>query len=193
MSQIDASPAAAENLPPSSLIATAIFLTTEVMFFAGLLSAYLVLRAGAPDWPPENQPFLPITATALNTLTLIGSAVTINYAVRAAREGEHEDTFLWLMMTFGLGVIFLSIQGAEWVKLVGQGLTLSSSSYGATFYTLIGAHALHVAAAVIALLVLARRASFEKGRSLVNALEAGQLYWFFVVALWLVLFAVVYP
>jgi cytochrome c oxidase subunit 3/cytochrome o ubiquinol oxidase subunit 3 len=90
--------------------------------------------------------------------------------------------------------VFLVVQGSEWVRLLRHGLTLSTGVYASTFYTLIGTHAAHVAAAVVWLggvLVLARRGRFDGGAS--TAVEVCAVYWAFVCVLWLVLFALVYP
>ncbi|MEO2004632.1 MAG: cytochrome c oxidase subunit 3, partial [Candidatus Poribacteria bacterium] len=51
----------------------------------------------------------------------------------------------WLGVTWVLGALFLGVQGFEWIGLIGHGLTMTSSVYGALFYTVIGFHALHVA------------------------------------------------
>ncbi|MCL6554702.1 MAG: cytochrome c oxidase subunit 3, partial [Firmicutes bacterium] len=70
---------------------------------------------------------------------------------------------------------------------------MSSGAYGATFYTLIGAHAVHVLGALIWLAVTTRR--LARGRLLgprPAALRACAFYWHFVVALWPVLYVSVY-
>jgi heme/copper-type cytochrome/quinol oxidase subunit 3 len=96
-------------------------------------------------------------------------------------------------VTASLGSVFLIVQGSEWVRLVGFGLTLSSGIYGALFYLLIGCHALHVAFAVIWLLVvfaLAMRERFSAARHV--GVELCAIYWIFVVGLWPILYALVY-
>ncbi|MGH7290897.1 MAG: cytochrome c oxidase subunit 3, partial [Myxococcota bacterium] len=88
---------------------------------------------------------------------------------------------------------FLAVQGVEWVRLVHHGLTLSAGMYGATFYTLIGTHAMHVLGAVTWLGVVglwAWRGRLVGGDD--TAVDACTIYWLFVCALWLVLFAMVY-
>jgi heme/copper-type cytochrome/quinol oxidase subunit 3 len=85
--------------------------------------------------------------------------------------------------------LFLSVQGYEWLQLIRDGLTISTGIYGATFYTLIGCHALHVLAAVVWLSVLWRRV--RKQVSLVQ-IDICRMYWQYVCALWVVLFALVY-
>jgi heme/copper-type cytochrome/quinol oxidase subunit 3 len=168
----------------------AIFISTEVMFFAGLISAFVVLRAQAIGWPPLDQPRLPVEVTGLNTAVLLASGWTMHRAVAAFRSGEPGFVRrLWI--TAGLGVLFLAVQGFEWVRLVSFGLTTSSSLYGATFYTLVGAHGLHVLAAVAVLLFAVRKAA-RAGYGLTSALEPIQMYWMFVVAVWPVLYLLVY-
>ena len=92
-----------------------------------------------------------------------------------------------------LGGIFLVIQGFEWLRLIHFGLTLSSSVYGGLFYTLIGFHGLHVAGALIWLLVVfvqAKQKRFSKERHV--GLQICGMYWTFVVALWPLLYGLVY-
>jgi heme/copper-type cytochrome/quinol oxidase subunit 3 len=170
-----------------------IFLGTEAMFFAGLISAFLILKAGSGVWPPMDQPRLPVEITALNTLVLLASAYTMHRAVRGIRAGQQKPLINWLATTGALGTIFLGVQGTEWIRLVNYGLTFTSSNYGATFYTLIGAHGLHVFAAVIVLAVVFLRALQQKYSALHhNGLELCRLYWFFVVGIWPVLYGLVY-
>jgi len=165
----------------------------ESMFFGALVIAFLQLRLGAPVWPPPGQPRLPVGLTAVNTLVLLGSSWTLRRALRAVRADDRTDLVRWLGWTWGLGVLFLVIQGVEWTRLVHFGLRVSSGIYGATFYTLIGVHGAHVLGAAAWLggvLWLARRGRFTRARHV--ALECCAMYWHFVVALWPVLYMLVY-
>ena len=85
-------------------------------------------------------------------------------AVRAIRRGNTQGLVEWLRVTALLGLIFLSVQGYEWARLLQFGLTLSSSVYGATFYTIIGCHAAHVFGAVIWLLIILAMAKKQQFR-----------------------------
>jgi cytochrome c oxidase subunit 3 len=162
----------------------------ESMLFAGLIGMYLVFRLSALTWPPADQPRLPLIVTTLNTLVLFASLVPLTRAVRAdsgvARARQVGLTAL-------LGATFVLIQGIEWVRLVQHGLTLGSSIYGATFYMLIGCHALHVLTGALWIAitaVLARGDAFEEQHP--AALEMSGIYWYFVCGLWGVLFPLVY-
>jgi cytochrome c oxidase subunit 3 len=176
-----------------SVLGMLIFLGTEAMFFAGLISAFLILRAGSGDWPPAGQPRLPVGVTGVNTLFLLLSGYTVHRAVAAVRGGRATAMRRWLLATALLGGIFLGVQGSEWIRLVSFGLTFTSSLYGATFYTLIGAHGLHVAVAMVALLFVLARA--WRGRYTTEnhtGVSLIRMYWFFVVGIWPVLYVLVY-
>jgi len=165
----------------------------EVMFFGGLVSAFLVLRVTAAQWPPPLQPRLPVGVTGVNTLVLLASSVAMVAAIRALERDDARALVRRLLVTGGLGAAFLLVQGYEWVRLVGYGLTVSSGAYGSTFYTVIGTHAAHVVAAVVWVGVsalLAAGGRFADGRT--GPVRACAIYWHFVVALWPILYVTVY-
>lgn len=181
--------------PPlhNARLAVVLFLGAEGMFFAGLLSAFVVFRLGSPVWPPPFQPRLPVVVTALNTVILLISGYSMRQALVAIRSGKRQGLIQGLGVTALLGTVFLGVQGYEWVRLVRFGLTPSSGVYGSTFYTLIGCHGAHVFGAVIWLLIvlaLAKRGRFCMKNHV--GVEVLRTYWDFVVGLWLVLFGLVY-
>lgn len=168
-------------------------LVGETMFFGGLVAAFLVLRTGARAWPPPFQPRLPVGVTAVNTLVLLASSYALARALRAVRRSDARGLVGWLAGTALLGGMFLAAQGAEWARLVRFGLTVSSSAYGATFYTLIGVHGAHVLGALTWLTLILLAA----GRGRYSSLEHEgvvlcAMYWHFVVALWPILYVLVY-
>jgi heme/copper-type cytochrome/quinol oxidase subunit 3 len=178
--------------PPPAILATLLLVAGECMLFAGLIFVFWVLRLAAPVWPPPLQPRLPVAVTAAATVVLLGSSATLAAALAGRRRGDVAALVGGLGATAALGGLFLAVQGLEWIRSLGVGLTVTSGAYGAVFYTLIGAHALHVLAAEAwlgASIVLARRRRFAERPA---PLHACALYWHFVVALWPVLFVSVY-
>jgi cytochrome c oxidase subunit III len=165
----------------------------EVMFFGGMVAAFLMLRMNATEWPPPRQPRLPVGITAVNTAVLLASSFTVARALRAVRADDRRALVAWLRRTAVLGGVFLLVQGAEWVRLVGFGLTVSSGAYGATFYTLIGTHGAHVLGALAWLAVVLAGAAGGRytGRDHVGVATCA-MYWHFVVALWPILYGLVY-
>lgn len=170
------------------------FLAAEAMFFAGLISAYVVLSAQVSTWPPLGQPRLPLAITGFNTVVLLWSGLVLCVAaLNYAKERSAKPIINWIAMAASGGLLFLAIQGREWLNLVRFGLATSDSVYAGTFYVLIGVHALHVlggAAALTLLLVKATRSA--DADAFEPFFAATRLYWYFVVGVWPVLYGLVY-
>jgi cytochrome c oxidase subunit III len=87
-------------------------------------------------------------------------------------------------------VAFVLLQGVEWVRLLREGLTMTSSNHGAFFYLIVGAHALHAMVAIAALsyvYFLMHRARLSS-----STFIATQVFWYFVVVLWPIIYLRVY-
>lgn len=180
-------------LVSSPRLAMALFIAAETMLFGGMIGAFLVFRFGTEVWPPEGLPLLPLGLTAVNTLILFASCVPMARAVSAMRRRDAAGLRSGLLLAATLGVAFLAIQGTEWANLVGHGLTITSGPYGSTFYVLIGMHGIHVLGAVGWLVALLAGSFLGRldGRESV-AVDLAGIYWYFVSALWAVLFPLVY-
>jgi heme/copper-type cytochrome/quinol oxidase subunit 3 len=166
-----------------------LFVFTELMLFAGLISGFSIIRSGAMVWPPPGQPRLPVEETAFNTAALLASGVALVVARRrfGSDRTRASAPLLWSML---LGGFFVAFQGAEWVALVREGLTLTSSSLGSFFYLIIGLHALH---AIVAIGVLGYAwVRLRRGWLASSQLATAEVFWYFVVGLWPVLYLVVY-
>jgi cytochrome c oxidase subunit III len=175
------------------VLATLFVIGGETMLFAGLVFSFLIIRVAAPVWPPPMEPRLPVGLTAANTMVLLWSSVAMVAAGRARARGDRSRFLRGLAMAAGLGCLFLAVQGFEWFRLIRFGLTTASGVYGGTFYTLIGAHAAHVMAALAWLgIVLARAARGAFAGPRTAGLTACAMYWHFVVALWPILYVAVY-
>ncbi len=186
-----APPRASAPIVSNARLAILMFIAAEVMFFAGLIGAFIVFRLAAPLWPPAFQPRLPTAVTGANTAVLLLSGAAMLAAMRAAKRRETAALVRRLAVAALLGVVFLVVQGYEWIRLIGYGLTLSSGVYGGTFYTLIGCHGAHVLGAVSWLgvvLARARNGRYASG----EPVELCGIYWMFVVGLWPALYALVY-
>jgi cytochrome c oxidase subunit 3 len=169
-----------------------LFLFSEAMLFAALVSAFVVLSAGTPSWPPPDQPRLPVAATAGNMLILLLSGATMMRAVIDVRRGGKLVTG-WITVTVALGLAFLVGQGLEWARLLGFGITTQSSIYGATFYAIVGIHATHVVAALLVLAVSlsrSRHGAYTAARH--EGLVLASWFWLFVVLVWPILYALLY-
>ena len=99
-----------------------LFLSTEIMFFAGLIGTYIVLRFGAPTWPKPHDVHLSEPIGAFNTFVLICSSVTVVLAFEAAKANESRMAKLWIFATFVLGSVFLGVKGWEYQAKFAHGI-----------------------------------------------------------------------
>jgi heme/copper-type cytochrome/quinol oxidase subunit 3 len=178
-----------EAVLPNGVAGMLMFVAAELMFFAGLGTAFAVARAGATMWPPLGQPRLPVEVTAVNTLVLLASGVLLARA-HAAFGRRAASLRGWLTGAMLLGATFVGVQGFEWARLLRFGLTMTSSSYGSFFYLIVGAHAAHAVGAIIGLAYA--RARLAAGTLTPSVLWAAEVFWWFVVGVWPFLYVSVY-
>src|SRR6202171_1270888 len=99
---------------PNGKLIVWLFLSTEIMFFAGLIGTYIVLRFGAPTWPRPHEVHLSEPIGAFNTFVLICSSVSIVLALESARANKAGLAKLWLLLTLALGAVFLGVKMFEY-------------------------------------------------------------------------------
>jgi len=177
------------ELVPSPVLAMVIFVITELMFFAGFISAFTIMRGSAVIWPPPGQPRLPVGETAFNSALLIASGLVLFFASRRFHS-QPANMRRALLAAILLGGAFVGLQGREWVLLLAQGLTMNSSALGSFFYLIVGGHALHAVVALGVLLFLWLR--MGRGSVPRPTLAAAEIFWYFVVGVWPVLYWRVY-
>jgi heme/copper-type cytochrome/quinol oxidase subunit 3 len=184
-------PGARREVVPSGLLGMVIFVGTEVMFFAGFLSAFTISKAGAPifDWNLPGGQVLPLAETAVNSIALFASGVLVWVAGRQYRAHSSAAAQTLLAATV-LGALFVVLQGREWVGLIARGVTLSSGALAAFFYVIVGTHAVHAVAALVGLGVAWWR--LRGGRLSYGFFLGAQTFWYFVVLIWPVIYARVY-
>ncbi len=194
------------------------FIFSEVMFFAAFFGALYYTRQLAlpdlgsldskllwpdfsPHWPSAGpdfkDPFTPMAAwgiPAINTLLLLSSGVTVTIAHWALKENKRGQLALFMFLTIGLGVLFLSLQAFEYTHAYSElNLKLTTGVYGSTFFMLTGFHGFHVTLGAIMLsTILARCLAGHFKPEHHFAFEAVAWYWHFVDVVWLGLFIFVY-
>jgi cytochrome c oxidase subunit 3 len=186
-------PAASRPATPNYRLGTLIFLMAGTMLFAGLVGGYLVLRFASGAWPGPGLPRLPVRLAGFNTVVIALSSLAFQRAARSLRGLDAPGLRRWLFITAGLGTLFLLLQATQWSLLVRGGLSLSGTSYGATFYTLTGVHAAHALSGVVWLLAIAlRQHELWVPDTRQRKIEVCGLYWHFVGLVWLGLYVVLY-
>ncbi len=186
----------AEHVPRQQLVsngvfAMVLFVLAETMFFGGLISAHTIAKTSALTvWPPPGQPRLPVEETLINTAALLVSGVLLGLAHRQFQRGLRFRVKWLLLGALALGSFFVVFQGYEWVLLIGEGLTLTSSTHSGFFYLIVGAHGLHAVAALSALYFVYRQ--LRMGRLSPGQFGGAAVFWYWVVMMWPILYWKVY-
>lgn len=184
-------PRRSPRLVSSGVLGMLLFVFTEAMMFAGLISAHAIVksRAAGQMWPPFGQPRLPLESTALNTAALLASGIILLIAHFAYRK-KASRALVPMALAALLGLFFVVFQGVEWVALLSDGLTMQSSTYGAFFYLIVGTHAIHAVGAILGLVWAWFR--LRRGELTASQFSTVQVFWYFVVLVWPVLYLKVY-
>ncbi|WP_132472943.1 heme-copper oxidase subunit III [Rhodococcus sp. SMB37] len=182
------------NRPNLVSVGTIVWLSSELMFFAGLFAMYFVARAQAPEgmWPPPPT-HLNLWLAVPITAVLIASSFTCQLGVFAAERGDVFGLRRWYIITLGMGTFFVLGQGYEYITLVQHGTTIPGSVYGSVFYMTTGFHGLHVIGGLIAFVFLLFRTKVSKFTpAQATAAIVVSYYWHFVDIVWIALFATIY-
>ncbi|MGP9693697.1 aa3-type cytochrome oxidase subunit III [Brachybacterium sp. AOP25-B2-12] len=200
-----ASHAVGVNRPNATQIGTIVWLSSELMFFAGLFAMYFTLHSMVPEQFYEGHSHFKLGFALTNTVILVLSSFTCQFGVFAAEQRRKTRTgsifnlagwgmVEWYTLTFIMGAVFVSGQALEYTELVHAGVTLSSSPFGSVFFIATGFHGMHVLGGLIAFLfVLARAfAADDFGHHEEVSAICISYYWHFVDVVWIGLFFVVY-
>ena len=169
------------------------FLVSEVAIFSTLIISYL-FYLGKDVVGPTPAEALKLPLVLCTTACLLASSATIHLAERTLERGDQGGFIRWWAATIVLGVLFLLGTAYEWYGLIyHQGLTIGRNLFGSTYYTLVGAHALHVTGGVTIMFIVL---GLALRRQVTTANRAGvgliSWYWHFVDGVWVVVFTVVY-
>jgi cytochrome c oxidase subunit 3/cytochrome o ubiquinol oxidase subunit 3 len=168
------------------------FLASELMFFGGFISTFLLYRERTNGGPGAEELF-DVPFTSVSSFVLLMSSLTMVLAHNAWERNDQRQLRLWLLSTAGLGMVFLGGQVFEFATFVHEGLKLDTSPFGSSFYVLTGFHGAHVAVGVLmltAMTIISYRVGLTRARGMNVELVA--LYWHFVDIIWIVIFTVVY-
>src|SRR5215468_997037 len=179
------------QLPSRGKVAMASLIFAESAIFTIFVVAYLFYVGKRLTGPtPREVLEVPI----FFTVCLLSSSLTIHLASKFLARGKQSGFLALWLLTSVLGGLFLYGTGQEWHRLIYEhGLTISTNLFGTTYYSLVGLHAFHVTVGLVMLLMVAifgiagRVGIGQSGR-----VEVLSMYWHFVDAVWVVVFAVVY-
>ncbi len=171
------------------VLATVLFLASDLMFFAALFAAYYDLRANRAQWPPAGVHLDAVEAT-VGTLLLGISSVVMVLATRAMDRGANGAARWWTGTAIVAAASFVGLSLHGYAQ---NGFTPATNSYGSIYYTLTGFHLLHVAIGIgiLAALLIGMRSPALRSRHRQGA-EAMTYYWHFVFIVWIGIWGSVY-
>ncbi|NUQ11319.1 MAG: cytochrome c oxidase subunit 3 [Gemmatimonadaceae bacterium] len=197
-------------------VAIWMFIGSECMLFASLISTYLIYKGKSVVGPFPHEawtnpatgqafpPILDIPVTSVSTFVLLMSSLAMVLALAAVENRGKpvppglsgkilSSSKLWLFMTCLMGATFLGFQAYEFTSFVHEGLTIRTNLFGSSFFTLTGFHGAHVTAGVIWLGTLLA-IDMKRGLQPKDAVwvDIAALYWHFVDVVWIAIFTLVY-
>lgn len=171
-------------IPPVK-IGLYVFLAVVGALFSLFISAYL-MRVGTPDWWSTPIPRL----LWLNTAALIVSSAAMQWAKTEAQHGRSDTVKTALLAALASAVLFLTGQIFAWRELTQAGYVLTDNPANSFFYVITGMHGLHILGGLVALgRTMTKARSAPASRSLRLSVDLCAVYWHFMLAVWLVLFA----
>ncbi|WP_414635461.1 cytochrome c oxidase subunit 3 [Actinophytocola sp.] len=182
------------NRPNMVSVGTIIWLSSELMFFAGLFAMFFTVKAqnDTEHWPPEPTE-LNVPYALVVTIILVASSFTCQMGVFAAEKGDVFGLRRWYLLTLVMGTIFVLGQANEYRSLIEEGTTIPSSAYGTVFYLTTGFHGLHVTGGLVAFVFLLIRTKLSKFTpAQATSAIVVSYYWHFVDVVWIGLFTVIY-
>jgi heme/copper-type cytochrome/quinol oxidase subunit 3 len=175
---------------PTPILGMVTFISSEVVFFGGLVAAYVTYRTRSPGPGPDD---LNVGLTAVFTVFLLSSSVTFWLAERALHHDNIGGFKRWMLATLGLGIVFIAGQLYEYRELYHEDITIDRNLFTSAFFTLTGFHGLHVIVGLILIAVLVALAfAGDLSAKRQTAVKTIGVYWHFVDAVWIVVFSVVY-
>ena len=165
----------------------ALAIGSMVMLFAGLTSA-IVVRKAEGNWLLFSMP----RAFYISTAIILVSSLTMNNAVRLAKQGQNKKASMQLLATLLFGVSFAFTQISGWSALNAQNVYFTgraSNAAGSFFYILTWLHLMHMVGGLISLSVTAYNASKQKYTpENYLGVKLTAMFWHFLGILWVYLF-----
>lgn len=169
-----------------------VYLMTDLLMFAILFAVYAVLHNNTIGGETGKELFsLPLALT--ETIILLTSSFTCGIAMIAVRKGNKAQTIGWFMVTFILGLAFLTLEMREFAELIHEGETLRTNAFMSSFFVLVGTHGLHIFSGLLWMAVTLGY-TVKRGLtvSMTRKLSMLSLFWHFLDIVWIFIFTIVY-
>jgi cytochrome c oxidase subunit 3 len=164
-------------------------IVVEGMVFALTIMTYFYLRSRSPTWPQQAPP-PDLLWGSINAGLMLASGIPNWWTKRAAEQLDLRRVRIGMLVCVAFGLACLLVRIGEFATL---NVRWDANAYGSVVWMLMGLHTMHLLtdtwdSAVLA--VLMWTGPLEGKRFVDVAENAG--YWYFVVASWLAVYAVVF-
>jgi cytochrome o ubiquinol oxidase subunit III len=169
-----------------------LFLLSDIIIFAAFFATYAVL-SGETAGGPTGVDLFDKKRVLIETACLLASSVTCGFGFLAAQSGDKNTTYLWMAITFILGVAFLSLEVSEFSRMLSVGAGPSRSAFLSAFFTLVGTHGLHVTIGLCWLIVMLLQVATLGFQPMVSRrFFCFGLFWHALDIVWIGVFTIVY-
>lgn len=169
-----------------------LFIISDCIMFATLFATFAVLRESTAGGPLFSD-LIEMSGIILSTFILLVSSYTSGIAVLQMHKGNLKGLIAWLAVTVLLGASFIYLEVNEFIHLVHEGAAITTSAAWSAFFTLVGAHGLHVTIGLVwmigLMIQLKRQGITPVTKRKVSIIS---LYWHFLDAIWIFVFTFVY-
>ncbi len=166
-----------------------VYLMTDSIMFATLFATYAVLHNSTFGGPGAEE-LLSIRFALWETIVLLASSLTAGIAMSYSQTKQMAG---WFGATFFLGIIFLIFVCKDFSNLIASGNGWQRNAFTASYFTLIGTHALHIVFGLLFIVIFLYQA-FKWGLipMTIRRLNCLKLFWFYSYFIWIFMFAIVY-
>ncbi len=169
-----------------------VYLMSDCMLFATLFATYVVLKNNIADGPSAREIInLPFALT--ETLILLCSSFTCGLGMLALQSKDKTKVLTALIITFLLGVTFVTMEFTEFSHMVSEGNSWKKSAFLSSYFTLVGTHGLHIMVGLLWIIVMLGHVSIRGfTSSTIRRLNCLSMYWHFLDLIWIFIFTIVY-
>ena len=170
--------------------AMAWFILSETFVFLGLFFSYYYLGHRQPLWPVDGPPSLTLPTAMVFVLFL--SCIALWAGGWLLRQGRELPARVALLVTILLGCVFLVLNAFDYNSEAAKHPP-TENSYTSIFYTLEGVHAAHLILGLLFLVFAVMLPKLEPTEKPPHgSYRNAAMYWYFVTAVWFVMYAVMY-
>ena len=169
-----------------------IYLMTDAIIFGTFFAVFIVLLKNVTNGHTPQSLF-DLNNAFIETIALLTSSLTCGLAMLSLKRGSIQGTIWFLVLTFILGGIFLTLEIREFISFIEIGATPQSSGFLSGFFSLIGLHGIHLSIGMVWMIVLMIQL-IVKGQTLMmkTRLKLFSLFWHFLDIIWICIFTIVY-